>query len=276
MRLVARLLLFFVLAQVFGIFTGIVVLFDLSTNPYVASLVVTSDTEDPLNALFFLVYILLGAVVMMVFIRFFKMPLIFRLLEFMLLSGATSIVFYSFLRLAFSFEISMAAGVVLGLLLALMKYFRPGIKNAAVILATAGVGVVFGVSLGMIPLIIFLVLLSVYDYSAVFFTKHMVELADYIVKKDLAFTVTATEMLPGRKQRRLDLGTGDLIAPIMLEVSALAYHPMASVFVFLGAVISMGVFLGLVWKKRMVLPALPPIVGGMIIFLLLGMLLGFY
>ncbi len=195
MRLVARLLLFFVLAQVFGIFTGIVVLFDLSTNPYVASLVVTSDTEDPLNALFFLVYILLGAVVMMVFIRFFKMPLIFRLLEFMLLSGATSIVFYSFLRLAFSFEISMAAGVVLGLLLALMKYFRPGIKNAAVILATAGVGVVFGVSLGMIPLIIFLVLLSVYDYSAVFFTKHMVELADYIVKKDLAFTVTASRLI---------------------------------------------------------------------------------
>ncbi|HID73156.1 TPA: hypothetical protein EYP38_04390, partial [Candidatus Micrarchaeota archaeon] len=217
-----------------------------------------------------------GAAGMILAIRLLKLPAIFRILEFMLLAGAASIVFYSFLRLAFGFEISMLGGILLGLALSVAKYFRPSLKNAAVILATAGVGVVFGVSLGLVPLILFLVLLSIYDYSAVFFTKHMVELADYIVKKDLAFTVTAKETLPGREERRIDLGTGDLIAPIILEVSTLAYNPVATVFVFVGALVSMGLFLSMVWKRKMVLPALPPIVAGMIVFLLIGMVLGFY
>ncbi|MFH2100832.1 MAG: presenilin family intramembrane aspartyl protease [Candidatus Micrarchaeota archaeon] len=276
MKLVDKLLLLFILAQVVGIFTGVIVLLDIMENPYVNALIVTSDADDPANAVFFIAYILAGAIGMILAIRLLKLPAIFRFLEIVLIAGASSIVFYSVLRLAFGFEVSMLAGILFGLALSAAKFFRPGLKNFAVILATAGVGVVFGVSLGLIPLILFLILLSIYDYSAVFFTKHMVELADYVVKKDLAFTITAREKLPGKKEQRIDLGTGDLIAPIMLEVSTLAFNPVATAFVFIGSLISMALFLGIVWKKKMVLPALPPIVAGMIIFLLLGMLLGFY
>jgi hypothetical protein len=67
-----------------------------------------------------------------------------------------------------------------------------------------------------------------------------------------------------------------MIAPIMMEVSALTISPIASAFVFIGAVVSMGLFLTYVWKKKMVLPALPPIVLGMIVGLLAGFLLGLY
>jgi len=276
MKLVGKLLLYFVLAQIIGLFTGIVVFLDILENPYVNSLVVTTDADDPMNAIFFLSYIIAGAVGMIIVIRFLKLPMIFRILEFFLIAGASSIVFYAVLRFSFGFELSMIIGILLGLLLSVAKYFRPFLKNFAVILATAGVGVVFGVSLGLVPLIIFLILLSIYDYSAVFFTKHMVELANYVVKKDLAFTITAREMLPGRKERRIDLGTGDLIAPVMLEVSTLTFNPVATVFVFIGSVVAMAVFLSLVWKKKVVLPALPPIVAGMLIGLGIGSVLGFY
>ena len=55
-------------------------------------------------------------------------------------------------------------------------------------------------------------------------------------------------------------------------------NPLAGVlwFVFVGAVVSLGLFLTMVWKSKMVLPALPPIVFGMIISLLIGFLAGLY
>jgi presenilin-like A22 family membrane protease len=176
------------------------------------------------------------------------------------------------------YDVSTMVAIVMGLAFSGLKQLRPGFKNAAAIMATAGVGVIFGVSLGILPLIIFLVFLSVYDYLSVFMTKHMVELANFVVKKDLAFTVTARAPPPrkGMKEQRIDLGTGDMIAPVMLEVSALSISPVATAFVFVGAVVSLGLFLTLVWKSKMVLPALPPIVFGMIISLLLGFLIGLY
>jgi presenilin-like A22 family membrane protease len=279
MRLLFAMLGIFVIAQLLGIFTGMVVLTDMSRNPYVASMVVTTDSEDPMNALLFTGYILFGAALMILLIRKFKaFPLVIKLMEFMMISTSSSIVFYAFFRFVAGYEISMLAAIAVALVFSAAKSFYPGLKNAAAVLATAGVGVIFGMSLGLVPLILFLILLSIYDFLSVFATKHMVEMAEFIIKKDIAFTVTAKAppIRPGEKEQRLDLGTGDMIAPIMLEVSALAYNPVATVFVFVGAVVSLGLFLTLVFRKKMVLPALPPIVLGMVISLLIGFLLGFY
>ncbi len=278
MRLLLSILALFIVAQLLGIFTGLTVISDLNRNPYVEELVITQDADEPANALFFIGYILFGAVLMIVLIRLFKkFGILFTLMEFMLISTSSSIVFYAFLRMVLGYEISTIIAVLMGLAFSAAKWLRPQLKNTAAVLATAGVGVIFGISLGVLPLIIFLVFLSIYDYLSVFMTKHMVELANFVVKKDLAFTITArAPAKKGRKEKRIDLGTGDIIAPIMLEVSALSFNPVATVFVFFGAIISLGVFLTVVWRSRMVLPALPPIVSGMIISLLIGFLLGFY
>lgn len=275
-KLVGMIVLLFIVSQLLGMFTGLMVILDIQHNPYVSSLMVTTDAESPANAFLFMLYVIIGAIVMVILIRKFGLyEIIFRVMEFMLISTASSIVFYSFLRLFFGYEISTFGGILLGLSLAAAKTFRKEFKNIAAVLATAGVGVIFGISLGPFPVILFLLFLSVYDYISVFKTKHMVEFADYIVERDLAFTVTSKAVIEG-KERRIDLGTGDLIAPIILEVSSMAYLPAAVPFVFAGAVVSLGVFLFLVWKKKVVLPALPPLVFGMLIFLLLGMVLGFY
>jgi len=275
-RLLAWIILFFILSQILGMYTGVVILNDINRNPYVGSLVVTSDAASPLNALLFMLYVLVGAVVMIILIRKFGLHLIiFRIMEFLLISTASSIVFYSFLRIFYGYEISTLGGILLGLALASAKLLKPSFKNAAAVLATAGVGVIFGISLAPLPVIIFLLLLAIYDYISVFKTKHMVEMADFVVKKELAFTVTSKAIVEG-KERRIDLGTGDLIAPVIFEVSALSYSPAATLFVFAGALVSLAAFMTLVWRKKMVLPALPPLVFGMLLFFLLGMILGFY
>jgi presenilin-like A22 family membrane protease len=278
-RLLLSLLSFFAIAQVVGIFTGAVILRDFNDNPYVSGLAVTTDANEPLNALMFIGYILAGAVVMIFLIRKMSfMPILFRIMEFVLISTSSSIVFYAALRQVLGYGESTLAGILVALAFAAIKAVRPELKNAAAILATAGVGVIFGISLGLVPLILFLILLSVYDFLSVFATKHMVEMANFIVKKDLAFTITAKAPppRPGEKEQRVDLGTGDMIAPIMLEVSALSISPVASLLVLAGSLVSLWLFLTLVWKKKMVLPALPPIVLGMIVFLALGFALGLY
>ncbi len=279
MRLIFVLLSLFILAQLIGIYTGTVILRDVSSNPFVTSMVVTTNAQDPLNSLYFLVYVLVGAAVMILLIRRFGViPWIFRIMEFWLIATSSSIVFYAFLRLVAGYDASTLAAIILGLSFSLAKQVRPALKNAAAILAVSGVGVIFGISLGLFPLILFLILLSVYDFLSVFMTRHMVEMADFVIKKDIAFTVTARAPppAPGAKEQRVDLGTGDMIAPVMMEVSALTYSPVATVFVFVGAVVALGIFMQLVWRKKMVLPALPPIVLGMITALLIGFLLHFY
>jgi len=275
MKLVLSLLLLFLLAQMLGIFTAVTILRDFEKNPYVSSMVVTGDSENPFNALFFIAYVLVSAVVVVFIIRRLKINhTLFRIAEFFLISTASSIVFYSFLRLVLDYEISTFGGMLMGVAFAGLKVFFPQLKNPAAIFATAGVGVVFGVSLGVIPILIFLTFLSIYDFLSVFVTKHMVEIANYVIKQDLAFTVTARTAEPGEEVKRIDLGTGDLIAPIMLEVAMLPISPFAALFIMLGSMVSMAIFLIAVWKKKLVLPALPPIVIGMVVGLLAWWALG--
>jgi hypothetical protein len=138
MRLIVTLLTLFVLAQLLGIYTGIVVLLDFPKNPFVSSLVVTTDAEEPSNALFFILYIVLGAVLMVLMIRLFGIyPVIFRAMEFMLIATASSIVFYAFLRIFTGFEISTLAAVAMGIAFAGIKIFVPDLKNAAAVLCSA-------------------------------------------------------------------------------------------------------------------------------------------
>jgi len=279
MKLIHSMLAMFIIAQVLGIFVGAMILKDMNTNPYVSGLVVTTNANNLGNAAFFILYILFGAVLMLILIRYFKSTgILFKALEFFLIATSSSIVFYAFLRLFLGYGESTLLAIIIALAFSACRFLFLRIKNEAAIFATAGVGTIFGISMGILPLLLFLILLSIYDFLSVFATKHMVEMAEFIVKKDMAFTVTARAppLKPGEKEQRIDLGTGDMIAPIMLEVSAWNISPIASACVFIGAVVSMGLFLTLVFRKKMVLPALPPIVLGMIVGLLAGYLLGLY
>src|SRR3989344_7206413 len=90
------------------------------------------------------------------------------------------------------------------------------LRNVSSIVAAAGGGALVGASLGVVPVIVFLVLLSIYDFIAVFKTKHMVTLAKGITKKNLSFTYA----LP-TKEHQFELGTGDMVIPLAFAASVL-------------------------------------------------------
>jgi presenilin-like A22 family membrane protease len=138
-------------------------------------------------------------------------------------------------------------------------------NNFLLSLAIAGAGSLIGLSLGLLPVIVFLVLLSIYDIIAVFYTKHMVTLAKMFIKQKLALTFA----LP-LKKKVYQLGGGDIVVP--LTVSASFFFVLIRTYPFKVAIIpiiliwvaSIVGLLGTFWylsinkRKIKVLPALPP------------------
>lgn len=273
MKAVFRILSLFIIAQLLGLYTGAVILHDFQSIPEIRDMQVQEDQNAPF---YFMAYVILGAVFLIFLIRYFRETLLFQLIEFFVISSASSVVFYSILRLLFPFLLSIVAAIGIGLIFGALRLFFPQLKNPAAILATAGVGAIFGTSMGILSIFIFIVLLAIYDYIAVVFTKHMVEMAQFIIKKEIAFTITAKQRLPTGKESRIDLGTGDIIVPIMVEVALLPLSPFASLFVMGGAVFALFILFTFIWKKRMVLPAIPPLFIGMLLFFLIGRLVGLY
>jgi len=180
-----------------------------------------------------------------------------RIMEFLALFGSSTVVFSVLLE-------NSLIGLILAFLLVLLReIFREKIliKNVAAIVAVAGVGALIGLSLGILPTITFLVLLSIYDLIAVFKTKHMVILAKNITQRNIAFTIA----MPTPKHV-FELGTGDFVLPLVFVTSVLAFSNAVMPVRILGcALIALSSLLGLVITAYIcsknigiVLPALPP------------------
>jgi presenilin-like A22 family membrane protease len=296
MKTYLQVALFFALTQIIGIYAGVVLIQGAMANEDLLALSVAPmpTANDPMNALFFLGYILLGAVMVILAARYYKGMIMFQLLESMVIFSASSIVFFAFALypLNMGVEEALAFGGALGIALAAAKFVWAQTKNAAAIISSAGVGAIFGFSLGFLPAVIFTILLSIYDYIAVFKTRHMVEMARELSTRQLSFAVTAKEV-PARKQNetvevyverankegdRLDLGTGDLSVPAMVAVSAYTLGPNGLIYSFAvatGSTIALYALLKFVAKERVFLPALPPICLGGMLGLLAVKLAGF-
>ncbi|MFA6530698.1 MAG: presenilin family intramembrane aspartyl protease [Candidatus Micrarchaeia archaeon] len=276
-KIILEILFLFAIAQALGFFSGLVLISDIPFNPAFHELSVPASGNDLFDGVYMFGFMLIGAVIMLIFIRHIRNDFLFMLLETALIATTSSIVFYSLLRLFFPYLESMMIAGSLGLILAGLKQLDDRFKNVSAILASAGVGALFGSSIGLMPLVILIALLAVYDYIAVFKTKHMVEFADYMMKRNVSFTITSKKYIPElKRERRMDLGTGDIIVPVMLEVALIPVSPVASLFVFLGALVALGIFLYLFFNKKVVLPAIPPIAFGMGVFFLIGKLAGMY
>ena len=295
MKTYIKVALFFALTQIIGIYAGVSLINAAMENPDIQELSVAPmpDANDPANALFFLLYILFGAAMVILVARRYKGMLLFMLLEALVVFSASSIVFFAIaLSLGTDFLEALALGGAFGIALAAAKFVWREAKNTAAIISSAGVAAIFGFSLGFLPAAAFTILLSIYDYIAVFKTRHMVEMARELSTRQLSFAVTAKNV-PARKPKesaeayvdranregeRLDLGTGDLAVPGMLSVSAYTLGPNGLIYslaIASGSTAALCLLLRFVSERRVFLPALPPICLGGMLALLLVKLAGF-
>ena len=288
------IIMLFLTTQIIGFITGMLINNHSRTIHEFSELAVTPIAEKGSiwNSLFFIGYILIMAIIIYFGIRIYKGVMLFKGLEIFVVMFASSIVFFVILTvLGINPNVSMSVSLLIGFLLAVGKLWVSPLRNVNAVLSSAGVGALFGFSLGFVPAIVFAVLLSVYDYIAVFKTKHMIKFAERFTKQDLSFTIAAgpkpsreemerLEKLPFEKRikkiKRTELGTGDLVVPVMISVSA---YPvlglMGSVCIIICTTLALYLLMKYMTKKKQVLPALPPLMAGALIGIIISWILNF-
>jgi presenilin-like A22 family membrane protease len=267
-------------------------------SPSVVSVITggATATTSP-DVLLYFAYMLVAAVIMVLLFRAHHGVLLFQVIEGIVVVTAA---FYLFLIILgsilpqdsiYPIPISLLASI--GLILAKNRW--PGLRNFTAIISSIGVGLVMGVYFSFFAAYILMALIAVYDYVAVFITKHMIALGRETVNRNLAFMIGTydVELVPKsylkekeRKEfgkafsktksktlKRLikegnvplpsfsALGAGDLAIPLMLEISAYVTY----LSYFMSIVIIIGAAFGLVFamwvskRYKIALPAIPPL-----------------
>ncbi len=261
-KFILYLIIIFIVVQVIGLATA-----NYYSSQDIRISIVTDNPDDIINAVAIIVEILFITGLMLVLRKLFKKRGYLHIFEFLALLIGMIIVFDIFLPYISALFISFLVLYIRHILKENPNYQKTLLwyNNVLLGLAIAGAGAIIGLSLGLIPVIVFLILLSIYDFIAVFYTKHMVTLAKMFIKQKLALTFA----IPSKK-RTFQLGGGDIVIP--LTVSASFFFVLIKSYSFWIAILPIiGIWiaslLGLFWtfwfitnNKRgiKVMPALPP------------------
>jgi presenilin-like A22 family membrane protease len=157
------------------------------------------------------------------------------------------------------------------------------------ILIAAGAASIFGISLDILPVILLLTILAVYDALSVYKTKHMITLAEGVVdiKAPILFVVPKHRDYSYRRdgvgnigegeRAAYIIGMGDLIMPSILVVSAniflggqvWGFINLPAIGTIAGSVVGLAILLVYVQRGK-AQAGLPPINGGAITGFLAG------
>jgi len=132
--------------------------------------------------------------------------------------------------------------------------------DSAGILVAIGVIGIFGISLNILPVMILLIALAVYDAISVYGTKHMVALADGVTQMRLPILLVIPkkrgysylqakplkeQLAEGGEREAMFMGLGDIIIPGVLIASAFNFLPDDAVAGMSGnLLVAMGALLG--------------------------------
>jgi Uncharacterized protein conserved in archaea len=167
------------------------------------------------------------------------------------------------------------AGVALAAVLVAALYLHPRwyVIDAAGIVVGAGAAGIFGISFGLAPVFILLVLLAVYDFISVYRTGHMLDLADGVMRLRLPVVLVipirrsfsmmdfgdGDDSATAGERDALFIGLGDAVIPAILVTSAAMFLPAAPVLggvglpvigAMVGTIVGLLALLGLVLRGR--------------------------
>lgn len=162
------------------------------------------------------------------------------------------------------------------------------------VLISAGIASIFGISLAVLPVLVLLVLLAVYDAISVYKTKHMITLAEGVLemktpilvvvpkRRDYSFRKEGLDIGKDKGERgAFVMGMGDLIMPSILVVSSYVFVAAPPV-VWVLSLPTLGAMIGSLAGLAVLLffvnqgkpqAGLPPLNGGAIAGFILGCIL---
>jgi presenilin-like A22 family membrane protease len=185
------------------------------------------NPESIWNPIYFFVLVIGFTALILIVLRFGGK----RLVYLVMLAAVAVTIYYVMAVLVPYGPIPLVSTLALTLLL--YKYPEWYVLDATGLIIGGGAAAIFGISLGILPVLLLMIILAVYDAIAVYKTKHMVSLAESIV--DLRIPVLfvlprkrSFSLLRGKDQEEgksemeeaFFMGLGDAIIPSLLVVSA--------------------------------------------------------
>ena len=126
-------------------------------------------------------------------------------------------------------KIVLSLGISISLGLVLYKFPEWYVIDIVGVILGAGAAAIFGISLAILPTLLLLVVLAIYDYIAVYRTKHMVALAEGVMDLRLPILLVIPkhwkysflkEKFDKEEREAFFMGLGDAVMPTLLVVSA--------------------------------------------------------
>jgi len=206
------------------------------------------DPNDPANPFIYIFLVLVMTGILLILIKLGRK----RIIQGIFYVSIFITMLYVFLPLFLLVDqvgyIALVASLALaaGLMYLLYKSGEWYIIDSIGLIIAIGVTAILGMSLGILPVIILLVIMAVYDAISVYKTKHMVTLAEgvtplrlpvlFVVPQEKGFTMEKVEkrgtLLPENKEERdaFFMGLGDTVIPGILVVSATLFLPASPSF----------------------------------------------
>jgi len=200
--------------------------------------------------------------------------------------------------------LEILAAAAFAFLLVVMKNKWQKLRNTTVIISSIGAGLVLGLFFTFPMALIFMGLLAIYDFIAVFITKHMITISNAAMSNNLAFFIDANELeavpksslttkelkeynatIRGKVKSRfpalkdfekrnmvpvvanIGLGNGDLGVPLMVSLAAygMTGNFTLSLFVTAGAALGLILTMLILRRYKRALPAIPPLLLGVLV-----------
>ena len=306
-RQLIQIITIFLIVQFFGLFLAT----QLFNGQTYQSAITQQISNAPIGALFLFAYAVLIAVVVLVMIKRFKPEKILIIWEKVIILITAFFVFYIILSTITSdlvinpndyVSVYTAISLILAIIILYIKQKNLVFRNIAAILSSLGIGLLLGLGFSPIIALILIGILAIYDFVAVFITKHMLTLANIAMKNNLALLVdvneykaisrsnlSKTEMSEYRKAIKqklfsipqgikqkvgtriiipagVALGAGDLAIPLMVSISFYKVYLnfTLSIFVAVGATFGLILTMYILKRYRRALPAIPPILLGIL------------
>ncbi len=236
-----------------------------------AGLKVFQNTNDPWNLVVLFAMILGVTVVILLIARYWRKQII----QIIILFAVGYTAFYIFIPL-FSLILSIDWLIILlSLLLAallvavLVKYPEWWVIDLCGIVIGTGAVALFGISLSILLVIIFLIGLAIYDAISVYKTKHMIDLADTVMDLKLPVLLVIPkirrysliketkrlkeQIKAGEERDAFFMGLGDVVMPGILVASVFTNVPnglWVALSVILGTLVGFTVLMTFVMKGK--------------------------
>ncbi len=178
------------------------------------------------------------------------------------------------------FEAITSVVLSIGVTVLLYKYPEWYIVDIVGVCIAAGVSALIGISLSVVPVIVLLLLLAIYDAISVYKTKHMVTMAEgimdlklpilFVIPKHLNYSFLKEDFKQGEKHEAFFMGLGDAVMPTLLVVSANVFMK-GNFYPILGAIL--GTLIGHAVLSILVMRGKPQ---AGLPFLNSGVILGFF